>query len=233
MKILIIDDDLELCELLKKSIESIGFFAEYELNGKNGIAKLQNDDDFHLVILDVMMPKIGGFTILKELRKLSNVPVMMLTAKNDSLSKVNGLEIGADDYMTKPFEMSEFLARVGSLIRRYTDLNEQKSSSIAKFSFGDLSIDMQSREVEISNKLIELTVKEFDILALLIKNKGTILTKQQIYENVWQDVYAYDDDNIMSVFSRLRKKIEENPRNPKYIQTVRGIGYRFIANRNR
>ena len=139
-------------------------------------------------------------------------------------SKVKGLRAGADDYLTKPFEMEEFFARVLSLIRRYTRLNNMASKAILKY--GDLRIDLESGIVELSGEELKLSAKEYDVLIYLAKNQGKILTKKQIYENVWNEEYVYDDDNIMAVISRLRKKIERTAEN-SYIQTVRGLGYRF------
>jgi len=146
----------------------------------------------------------------------------MLTAKDDSASKVKGLRSGADDYLTKPFKMEEFIARVLSLIRRYTDLNTLTSQHILEFK--DIKIDLDSRVVEVSGEEIELSAKEFDILIYFAQNQGKILTKKQIYEKVWEEEYVYDDNNIMAVISRLRKKIDKDS---IYIRTVRGIGYRF------
>jgi DNA-binding response OmpR family regulator len=150
----------------------------------------------------------------------------MFTSKNDSASKVRGLRAGADDYLTKPFDMDELVARIVSLIRRYTRFN-QKDGQTQRFEFDRLTIDFNSRSIVTINGEYELPPKEFDLLLFLAKNQGKILTKQQIYEKVWGEEYVYDDSNIMAIISRLRKKIEENPGSPKYIQTVKGIGYRF------
>lgn len=151
----------------------------------------------------------------------------MLTAKTASTDKVNGLRSGADDYLTKPFVVEEFTARVLSLIRRYTTLNTGSVEESNRLSFQGLIIDLDTRVVTIGNKQVELHAKEFDILCYLAKNKGKILTKQQIYEEVWQEQYAYDDNNIMGYISKLRKSIESDPNSPSYIQTVKGVGYRF------
>ena len=178
------------------------------------------------MLLDVMMPDMNGFQVLQEIRKKNNVPVLMLTAKSDEEDKVSGLRLGADDYLTKPFDMDELIARIASLIRRYTRFNQQ-AGAIQKLNFDGLQIDLENRSVTTSNGTFELPPKEFDLLLYCAKHQGKILTKQQIYEEVWGEEYFYDDSNIMAIISRLRKKLEVNPSSPKYIQTVKGIGYRF------
>ena len=224
-RILIIDDDKELCALIKQSVLQENIEADCCYSGKSGLLRLK-EKEYQLVILDVMMPGFDGFETLEQIRKESGLPILMFTSKNDSVSKVRGLRAGADDYLTKPFDMDELVARILSLIRRYTRFNP-KDGQLQTFDFDGLSIDLNSRSIHAGNGDYELPPKEFDLLLFLAKNQGKILTKQQIYENVWGEEYVYDDSNIMAIISRLRKKIEENPGNPHYIQTVKGIGYRF------
>ena len=193
--------------------------------GKEGLQKLR-EQEYQLVVLDVMMPGMDGFETLEEIRKENSLPILMFTSKNDSISKVRGLRAGADDYLTKPFDMDELIARIASLIRRYTRFNQQ-AGAIQKLNFDGLQIDLENRSVTTSNGTFELPPKEFDLLLYCAKHQGKILTKQQIYEEVWGEEYFYDDSNIMAIISRLRKKLEVNPSSPKYIQTVKGIGYRF------
>lgn len=199
--------------------------ADYCYSGIDGLDRIKKFD-YQLVILDVMMRGMDGFETLDQIRKDYSVPVLMLTAKDDNVSKVKGLRSGADDYLTKPFNMEELIARVISLIRRYTLLNnvEQQTEIL---SFGELRVDTGNRTVTSENGTFELPPKEYDILLYLIRNQGRILTKQQIYEHVWGENYVYDDSNIMAVISRLRKKIESSSGGLKYIQTIKGIGYRF------
>ena len=225
-KALIIDDDMELCQLLKKCVEKENIVAQLAHTGTEGL-KLALQGNYQLIVLDVMLPEMDGFHILKSIRRVSAVPVLMLTAKTASNDKVNGLRSGADDYLTKPFDVEEFIARVLSLIRRYTALNNSASEESHRLSFQDLTIDLDTRIVQIKEKQIEPHAKEFDILCYLARNQGRILTKQQIYEEIWQEPYAYDDNNIMGYISKLRKQIEHDPNNPTYIQTVKGVGYRF------
>jgi DNA-binding response OmpR family regulator len=219
---LIIDDDIGLCQLLKKYVEKENIVAELAHTGTDGL-KLALQGNYQLIVLDVMLPEIDGFHILKRIRRVSTVPVLMLTAKTASTDKVNGLRSGADDYLTKPFNVEEFIARVLSLIRRYTTLNNNVSEETNRLSFQNLSIDLHTRIVQIEDRQIEPYAKEFDILCYLARNQGRILTKQQIYEEIWQEPYAYDDNNIMGYISKLRKQIEPDPNNPTYIQTVKGV----------
>lgn len=224
-RILIIDDDRELCTLIKQSVLQENIEADCCYSGKSGLLILK-EHEYQLVVLDVMMPGFDGFETLEQIRKESNLPILMFTSKDDSASKVRGLRVGADDYLTKPFDMDELIARIISLIRRYTRFNK-KDGQPEILDFDGLKIDLNSRSIHAVNGECELPPKEFDLLLFLAKNQGKILTKQQIYESVWGEEYVYDDSNIMAIISRLRKKIEENPGNPKYIQTVKGIGYRF------
>jgi len=224
-RILIIDDDRELCALIRRTVLQEKIEAECCYSGQVGLEKLRLNE-YQLIILDVMMPGFDGFETLEKIRKESRVPVLMFTAKNDSLSKVRGLRNGADDYLTKPFVMEELLARITSLIRRYTRFN-QNGNEAKTLAYDGLMIDFDTRSVTTENGTFELPPKEFDLLLFCAKNQGRIMTKQQIYEEVWGEPYVYDDSNIMAVISRLRKKLESDSGNPKYIQTVKGIGYRF------
>lgn len=225
-RILIVDDDMELCALVKKCLSQLNLETDVVYSGQAGLVQLMNGkDSYSLVILDIMLPMMNGFQVISEIRKYSNVPVLMLTAKGSESDKVTGLGLGADDYLTKPFSVNELLARVQSLIRRYTTLNQGDSVSI--LSFKGMLIDKETRTVQVKNKLIELTGKEFDLLVFLATNKGRVFTKKQIYARVWEDDYAFDDSNIMSFISKLRKKIEPHPQQPFYILTVHGVGYRF------
>ena len=224
-RILVIDDDVQLCELIRKYLE----LNQYEVclmhNGEEGLKK-SLDNDYQLVVLDIMLPGKNGFEVLSELRKESNVPVLMLTAKDSEVDKVSGLRMGADDYLTKPISMNEFVARVQSLIRRYTYL-ASPDQDFDRLEFDRLSISRATREVLVEDRLIQLTAKEFDLLYFLAENAGRVFTKKQIYNQVWNEEYAFDDNNIMVHIRRLRKKIEPDIENPAYIQTVWGVGYKF------
>ncbi|WP_324824707.1 response regulator transcription factor [Sinanaerobacter sp. ZZT-01] len=224
-RILVIDDDKELCALIEQSVAAESIGADHCYSGADGLAILQKND-YQLILLDVMMPGMDGFETMEKIRQKSRIPILMLTSKNDSTSKIRGLRSGADDYLTKPFDMEELIARVLSLIRRYTRFNMTGDHS-QPLTYQGLTIDMDSRSVTTQNGTFELPPKEFDLLLFCVKNQGKILTKQQIYEEVWGEPYVYDDSNIMAIISRLRKKIELDSGTPYYIQTVKGIGYRF------
>jgi len=224
-RILVIDDDKELCDLIRRSVLQESIEADCCYSGREGLAKLR-EAEYQLVILDVMMPGYDGFETLEQIRRESSLPILMLTSKNDSVSKVRGLRAGADDYLTKPFDMDELIARIVSLIRRYTRFGG-KGGEAQTYEFEGLTIQLEERSITTINGTFELPPKEFDLLLFCAKNQGKILTKQRIYEAVWGEPYVYDDSNIMAIISRLRKKLEAAPGNPKYIQTVKGIGYRF------
>lgn len=225
--ILLIDDDVDLCKLLNNNLKMEGYYVHVCYDGITGLKEF-NNIDYHLVILDIMLPFKNGYDVLKELREKSNVPILMLTAKDSEGDKVSSLRIGADDYLTKPFSNSEFLARVSALLRRYIVFNTQNTIN-NHIIIGNLKIDISKREVYKGQKLINLTAKEFDLLVFLAKSKGQVFTKKQIYYAVWNDEYVFDDNNIMVHIRRLRKKIEDNPDNPKYILTVYSVGYKFCG----
>lgn len=227
-KILIIDDDKELCSLMKKCVEQENLSALVAHGGVEGLRLAnENRSNCSLVILDVMMSDIDGFQVLRKIRETSNVPVLMLTAKSDEEDKVSGLRLGADDYLTKPFSLNELMARVNSLIRRFTTLNPTSKINPDILTLKDMVLDKENRIVSINAVPVDLTGKEFDLLYFLASNKGRVFTKRQIYTQVWAEEYAFDDNNIMSFISKLRKKVEPDPDHPFYILTVRGVGYRF------
>ena len=227
LKVLVVDDESRMRKLVRDFLVKKDFEVLEAGDGAEAIDIFFATKDIALVILDVMMPDMNGFQVLQEIRKKNNVPVLMLTAKSDEEDKVSGLRLGADDYLTKPFGINELMARVNSLIRRYTTLNPVAGSEAATMLLKDMVIDKVNRTVTLQNLPVELTGKEFDLLVFLASNKGRVFTKKQIYTQVWAEEYAFDDSNIMSFISKLRKKIEPNPEQPFYIQTVRGVGYRF------
>ncbi|MCL2386277.1 MAG: response regulator transcription factor [Defluviitaleaceae bacterium] len=225
-KILIIDDDKDLCTLLKNNLEAENYHVGIFFDGESGLAEAISGN-YNLIVLDIMLPKRNGFDVLTAIRKRSNVPILMLTAKDSEIDKVSGLRMGADDYITKPFSNNEFLARVASLLRRSTvfAVNEEQQPQVIEI--GNLRIDSLKHKVCLNGVALNLTAKEFDLLYFFAKNKGNVFTKKQIYRAVWEDEYAFDDNNIMVHIRRLRKKIEPDPENPIFILTVWGVGYKF------
>lgn len=223
-KILIIDDDKSLLELLQNCMHGL-YEVDTARNGRQGLDKL-SQTKYDLVLLDVMLLGENGFEVLGKIRKQYALPVIMLTAKNSPSDKVSGLGIGADDYVTKPFNMEELLARIASQIRRNTLLKNGVLPQ-EKLCFDNITIVPQMKGILKENKEVLLTGKEFDLLYFLASSPMRAYTKKQIYKAVWKDDYVYDDNNIMALVSKIRKKIEDDPENPKIIQTVRGVGYRF------
>lgn len=224
-KILLIDDDKDLCNLLERELKKENFEVIVCYDGQTGLDTFKKQN-YQLIILDIMLPAMNGYDVLTEIRKLNNVPVLMLTAKDSEIDKVSGLRLGADDYLTKPFLMAEFIARVLSLIRRFTVFNNHTEENII-LTFKGLQIDLTLRTVLINGNQVYLTAKEFDLLYFLASNQGRVFTKEQIYTHVWNNEYSYDDSNIMSFVSKLRKKIKNEKLDIDYIQTIHGIGYRF------
>lgn len=228
-KILVIDDDIELCNLLKQCLGNEGFGVTCLYDGNEVISFLKSNQT-DLVILDVMLPELDGFTVLRQIRTFSDIPVLMLSAKSEEMNKVLGLRTGADDYITKPFGLSELIARVENLFRRCCMTKKSKKDTI--HIYDELRIDTEKCIVSKGNEVVQLTSKEYKLLCFLAENPQKVFTKKQIYNNVWDDDFMYDDNTIMALISRLRKKIEDNPESPQYIQTVWGIGYRFNCEEN-
>lgn len=224
-KILVIDDDQDLCSIIKRYMDKEGYLVDFAHTGGKGILQVE-ENEYQLIVLDIMLPEINGFSVLSEIRSISNVPVLLLTAKDEESDKIRGLRNGADDYMTKPFSIPELLARVESLIRRYTSLGQMEKQQNT-ITLRNMIINADTRNVQIDEIQIELTGKEFDLLYFLASHNGMVFTKKQIFKQVWGEEYAFDDSNIMSFISKLRKKIEKDTEHPEYIQTIRGVGYRF------
>ncbi|RKD29068.1 response regulator transcription factor [Thermohalobacter berrensis] len=227
-RILVADDEKEIQLLLKKYLQREGYEVDTASDGKDVLEKF-NNNKYHLIILDLMMPEIDGIETCRLLRNKTNIPIIMLTAKDSEVDKVIGLSIGADDYITKPFSINELIARVKAHLRRYFILSNQDSKISKELSFGNLIIDLKSYRVFKNNKEIQLTAKEFELLKFLASNHEQVFTKRQIFRQVWKNEYLEDDNTVMVHIRRLRKKIEDNPKKPQYIQTVWGIGYKFTG----
>lgn len=220
-RILIVDDETKIARFLELELKYEGYDAEVRYNGREGLDALQ-ESRFDLVILDIMMPDLNGIEVLRRIRQNSDMPVIMLTAKGETMDKVMGLDFGADDYLTKPFEIEELLARIRSALRRY-----QKNISVIEANelcVSNLVMELDKHEVRYHSELVELTKKEFDLLEFLIRNKGVVLSREKILNEVW----GYDfmgDTNVVDVYIRyIRSKVDDRFE-VKLIHTVRGVGY--------
>lgn len=223
-KILVVDDEEHIVELIKFNLENNGFKVISASNGNDAL-KLAKSEVPQLVLLDLMLPGIDGYDVCREIRKdqsISTMPVIMITAKGEELDKILGLELGADDYMTKPFSVRELIARVKAVLRR------TRTQYIDKiFNFDDISIDFQKHEIIKGDKKIELTLKEFELLQILVRNKGRVMTRDFLLDKVWGYEYVGETRTVDVHIRHLRQKIENDDKNPQYIETIRGIGYRF------
>jgi two-component system, OmpR family, response regulator len=224
-RILLVDDEQSVQKLLSFPLEREGYEVVAALDGQEALDRL-HEGSFDLVVLDLMLPKVDGYEVCRRLRAHSTVPIIMLTAKAEEIDKVLGLELGADDYITKPFSMREFRSRVKAVLRR-ASLARDDDAPEEPLEHGDLRIDFARRLVEIRGEPIRLTYVEFEILAALARSAGRVFSRSQLLERVWGDA-AYRDPRTVDVHIRhLREKLEADPRNPELIFTVRGVGYRF------
>ncbi|EEM98363.1 response regulator transcription factor [Bacillus thuringiensis] len=229
IRILIADDDKEIRNLLKIYLERELYMVDTAINGEEAL-HLFNQNNYNLVILDLMMPKIDGIEVCKKLRDKTNVPILMLTAKDHEIDKILGLSIGADDYITKPFSIHEVIARVKALMRRFLVLGSNNTAQEkTTLSFKGLTFNLNTYTVHTNKEEINLTGKELELLKFFTSNPGQVFTKTQLFQNVWDDNYIEDDNTVMVHIRKLRKKIEIDPSNPKFIQTIWGIGYKFVG----
>ena len=225
-KILIVDDDKDIVELLSIYVKNEGYDVEKAYNGKEAITKINTNPDIDLMILDVMMPQLDGMAVVRAVRKDSQIPILMLSAKTDDLDKIQGLVQGADDYVTKPFNPLEVMARVKSLLRR--SQHEVKNNEPDQIEVGSLIIKKDSHEVEtVNGKEISLTALEFGILYLLASHPNRVFSADEIFERVWQQESVVSAKTVMVHVSHLRDKIEEATGGEKVIQTVWGVGYKI------
>lgn len=226
MKILLIEDDMEISEMLKSFLASEGFEVVTACDGEMACEKFF-EDTYSLVLLDLMIPKIDGMKVMHRIREKSMVPIIIVSAKDSDSDKSLGLGLGADDYVTKPFSVTEVLARIKANIRRSTQYASGLGSEEHSIARGELVLDTDDYSVMKNGEKIELTAKEFEILKLFMTNPHKVYTKEQIYASVWKDAYLGDENAVNVHMSRLRNKIEDNSRSPKYIITVWGIGYKL------
>lgn len=225
-KVLAADDETELLDALELYMEREHIVL---IKADNGITALElfHSEKPHLVLLDIMMPGLDGFTVLRKIRAESKVPAIMLTARGEDYDKILGLELGADDYVTKPYNPMEVVARVKAQLRRNYDYKDNGAEANEELKCFDIVLNKAAGTVIKGGESIELTKTEFLILELLMQNQGRILTKQQIFDYAWSGEYIADDNTIMVHISNLRAKIEENPRIPKMLKTIKGLGYKI------
>ena len=231
-KILLIEDDVDLANLISLHMKDENIELECVYDGDIGLNKALLSD-YSLIILDLMLPKINGMDVCREIRaKKNQTPILMLTSKSEELDKLLGFEAGADDYLTKPFSIRELIARIHALIRRsesYTQ-HENIENTVTELEFDDLLINFEKRQVKVQKNNVELTAKEFDLLALFAQSPGKSFSRQQLLELVWGYQYSGYEHTVNSHINRLRSKIEFDSSKPKYIETVWGYGYRFMEN---
>ena len=224
-RILVCDDEKDIVSALRIYLESEGYEVLEAYNGKEAVA-LTAGQEIHLVLMDIMMPVMDGITAMVKIREISNVPVILLTAKSEDTDKVLGLTVGADDYITKPFNPVELQARVKSQLRRYMMLGGGKLKNDI-LTIGGIELDDKSKEVTLDGEPVALTRTEYDILKLLLEHRGQVFSPAQIYQKVWKDV-AYGTENTVAVHIRhLREKLEYDPANPRYLKVVWGRGYKI------
>ena len=225
-KILIVEDDHNLLTTLKYNLQKDGYDVTTAIDGAEAVETARKEKP-DLIILDVMLPKINGFEVCRILRKEMIVPILMLTAKTEETDKVVGLEIGADDYVTKPFSMRELLARVRAMLRRAKLTESMLTDKKTILKINDLEIDTARHRVLHRGIVVALTSKEFDLLSFLARNRGLVFNRDQLLEKVWGYDYAGDTRTVDVHIRWLRQKIETNPKNPEYLITIRGIGYKL------
>ncbi|QUH31490.1 response regulator transcription factor [Vallitalea guaymasensis] len=226
INVLVVEDEKEISELIKKNLENEGFNIYQAYDGQIGL-DMALSVDIQIVILDIMLPNMDGLEVCRQIRLKKNVPIIMLSAKSQDIDKVVGLSIGADDYLCKPFNMMELTARIRSQLRRYLYLNNTSIDKDNTIIVNDLLIDLDSHVVSIGDNEIKLTPTEYDILVLLAHNRGKVYSSEKIFEKIWDDKYYEANNNVMVHIRNIREKLNDNSKNPRYIKTIWGVGYKI------
>lgn len=224
--VLVADDEEDIRNLVAIYLQNEGYRVLKAADGLEAVELLKRET-VHLLVLDIMMPRMDGISACLKIREAEHMPIIMLSAKSQDMDKIYGLSSGADDYMTKPFNPLELVARVKSQLRRYLRMNQGYSPKEGEIELGDLLISTTSREVKVNGRDVKLTPTEFAILELLARNKGTVFSAEHIYERVWKESFGQSDNTVMVHVRKIREKIEEDTRKPKYIKTVWGVGYKI------
>lgn len=222
-KVLVVDDEKLIVKGIRFSLEQDGMEVTCAYDGEEAL-RLAQENKFDMILLDIMLPKMDGFEVCQAIREFSNMPIVMLTAKGDDMDKILGLEYGADDYITKPFNILEVKARIKAIIRR-TAASEPKEENSKVIESGDLKLDCESRRLFVQGREINLTAKEFDLLELLVMNPNKVYSRENLLNLVWGYEYPGDVRTVDVHVRRLREKIEPNPSEPKYVHTKWGVGY--------
>ena len=226
-KVLVVDDEKLIVKGIRFSLEQDGMEVTCAYDGEEAL-RLAQENKFDMILLDIMLPKMDGFEVCQAIREFSNMPIVMLTAKGDDMDKILGLEYGADDYITKPFNILEVKARIKAIMRR-TAASEPKEENSKVIESGDLKLDCESRRLFVQGREINLTAKEFDLLELLVMNPNKVYSRENLLNLVWGYEYPGDVRTVDVHVRRLREKIEPNPSEPKYVHTKWGVGYYFQA----
>ena len=224
-RVLVVDDEKLIVKGIKFSLEQDDMQVDCAYDGEEAV-NLARNTEYDIVLLDIMLPKLTGLEVCQQIREFSNMPIIMLTAKGDDMDKILGLEYGADDYITKPFNILEVKARIKAIIRR-NGKKEEDPEQVRRITTGDLSLDCDSRQVYIAGREINLTAKEFDVLELLVFNPSKVYSREVLLKTIWGSDYPGDVRTVDVHIRRLREKIESNPGEPKYIHTKWGVGYYF------
>lgn len=227
--VLIVDDEKEIVELMDFYMKSNGYTTYKAYNGQEALNIFKNTK-IDIIILDIMMPELNGKEVLKKVREESGIPIIFLSAKGEDIDKIDGLFLGADDYMAKPFNPMELVARVRALLRRSSVFNNKQDTPDYLTIIDNLKLDEKACKIYKNNDELELTSVEYKLLCFLMKNRNRVFTKAQLYDNVWEETYLGDERIIMVYISKVREKIEDNPKEPKFIKTIRGLGYIFEGN---
>ncbi|MGC4378843.1 response regulator transcription factor [Fictibacillus sp. Mic-4] len=224
--ILVVDDEKEIRDLIAIYLKNEGYDVLQAADGVEGLEKLKHNE-VHLVVLDIMMPKIDGIHMCMKVRETGDIPIIMLSAKTQDMDKILGLTTGADDYVTKPFNPLELMARIKSQLRRYLKMSGATVQNEDEIEVGDMKINVSTHEVTVDDRKVKLTPREFSILELLARNRGIVFSADQIYERVWGEPPFQSDNTVMVHIRKIREKVEEYPRMPRYIKTVWGVGYKI------
>jgi len=225
-RVLVVDDEKLIVKGIRFSLEQDGMEVDCAYDGEEAV-EMAKKKEYDIVLLDVMLPKLNGFEVCQQIREFSNMPIIMLTAKGDDMDKILGLEYGADDYITKPFNILEVKARIKAILRRNNKSANPSNSDTKTITFGDMKIDCDNRRVYIAGKEVNLTAKEFDLLELLVFNPNKVYSRENLLNIIWGYDYPGDIRTVDVHIRRLREKIESDPSEPKYIHTKWGVGYFF------